>query len=374
MSAASASERVAAIEGFRGVAVLLVVAFHYLFDMSVRESTLAYYPFADRYGHPLLGYGKTGVQFFFIISGFVIALTLERCQDWRDFAIKRAARLMPGMLLCTAITYAVLNAVPKQIWTVSPIDVLPSLTLISEHAWSWLLGTNVGVVDGVYWSLFVEAQFYVLAAALYFGVKRVPLLWSLTLVLFVMAGLTRLPLSAQWPTVFAVLRSMTVYDSLPFFLAGVAFHCIATKRHVKSAAAVVTLTIMLTAVRNLKSDPGLLLFYGTYFALFAVLVTRPALLRPFEWRPLLFVGATSYTIYLLHNRIGVSLTYNLAPHLPDALAKSLFLPACMLALCCTAAWVIDRYWEVPLRKRIINRFCKRPRSAYVTGATAPRAH
>ncbi|MGY4827986.1 acyltransferase family protein [Sphaerotilaceae bacterium SBD11-9] len=366
MSTTPASERVAAVEGFRGVAVLLVVAFHYLFDLGAHEASAAYYPFGNRFAHPLLGYGKTGVQFFFIISGFVIALTLERCSNWREFAVKRAARLMPGMVLCSIITFGVLSVVPQKIWEVKLIDMLPSLTMIGETPWSWLLGVPVGVVDGVYWSLFVEVQFYLLAATLYFGARRIPLMWSLTGVLLAMWCLSRSPLQTYWPIGYTLLKSMTVYDSLPFFLAGVAFHCVASHRHVRSATGVIALSALLTIVRNLKSDPAILFFYGTYFALFAVLVTRPSLLRAFEWRPLLVVGAASYTIYLLHNRIGVSLTHNLAPSLPVPLAQSLFLPACMLTLCVGTAWLIDRYWDAPLRKWIVRKFCKPTGAARVS--------
>ncbi|MGC2518224.1 MAG: acyltransferase family protein [Burkholderiales bacterium] len=40
-------------------------------------------------------YGFYAVQLFFIISGFVISLTLEKSNSWRDFAFSRLSRLYP---------------------------------------------------------------------------------------------------------------------------------------------------------------------------------------------------------------------------------------------------------------------------------------
>src|SRR5258706_3339002 len=41
-------------------------------------------------------HGFYAVQLFFIISGFVISLTLEKSNSWRDFAFSRLSRLYPA--------------------------------------------------------------------------------------------------------------------------------------------------------------------------------------------------------------------------------------------------------------------------------------
>ena len=45
-----------------------------------------------------MGAGHFGVELFFIISGFVILMTIERLKTVRDFAIARVTRLMPAFL------------------------------------------------------------------------------------------------------------------------------------------------------------------------------------------------------------------------------------------------------------------------------------
>jgi len=46
-----------------------------------------------------LGAGHFGVELFFIISGFVILMTIERKKTILDFGLSRAARLMPAFLV-----------------------------------------------------------------------------------------------------------------------------------------------------------------------------------------------------------------------------------------------------------------------------------
>lgn len=77
------------VQGLRGVAVLLVVAFHA--------------------GWAMPG-GYVGVDVFFVISGFVIGrrLVVELAEtgtlDLREFYARRARRLLPALAVCTLVT------------------------------------------------------------------------------------------------------------------------------------------------------------------------------------------------------------------------------------------------------------------------------
>jgi len=96
----SPGPRLAQLDALRGVAALLVVGFHY----TTR--------FDQLYGHagePLLSlpWGHYGVNLFFMISGFVIFMTLERTQRATDFVVSRFSRLYPaywGALLKNRLT------------------------------------------------------------------------------------------------------------------------------------------------------------------------------------------------------------------------------------------------------------------------------
>ena len=69
-------ERLRVLEAFRGIAILAVLACHY-FSTWQRPVNLYLYDHDHRALAPL---GGLGVEFFFMISGFVILLTLERCE------------------------------------------------------------------------------------------------------------------------------------------------------------------------------------------------------------------------------------------------------------------------------------------------------
>lgn len=81
------------------MAILMVLLFHYF----SRWTFL--YPYKDKYD--FFTYGKMGVQFFFIISGFVILYTLENTTNFITFWKKRMVRLFPSMLIASIITYFV---------------------------------------------------------------------------------------------------------------------------------------------------------------------------------------------------------------------------------------------------------------------------
>ena len=94
------SARISSLDALRGIAALAVVLYHYTF----RYNAL--------YGHnfslePLsvLKYGHLGVQLFFIISGFVIYLSIENTQSIKKFASNRFARLYPAYWCAVFVTF-----------------------------------------------------------------------------------------------------------------------------------------------------------------------------------------------------------------------------------------------------------------------------
>ncbi|TOO76409.1 acyltransferase, partial [Vibrio parahaemolyticus] len=81
----------------RGIAALAVVIYHYL------------YRYNELYTHQDLNldwayWGKYGVQLFFIISGFVIFMSLERVKKPLDFIASRFTRLFPAYWIALIIT------------------------------------------------------------------------------------------------------------------------------------------------------------------------------------------------------------------------------------------------------------------------------
>ena len=102
-----------------------------------------------------LGPGHFGVELFFIISGFVILMTIERKKTVREFAISRTARLMPAFLaaLVMATVIRILSPVPV-LDTPTVLQFLANLTMAPS-----LFGQTP--MDMPYWTLTYELVFYI---------------------------------------------------------------------------------------------------------------------------------------------------------------------------------------------------------------------
>jgi len=106
-----ASRRLSSLDGLRGTAVLAVLLYHYTYwyehVVSQHPSILFRFP-----------WGKFGVECFFVISGFVISLTLDRTKTLVEFVRARLARLYPTFLTCLLITSTItaLAGPPDMAW------------------------------------------------------------------------------------------------------------------------------------------------------------------------------------------------------------------------------------------------------------------
>jgi peptidoglycan/LPS O-acetylase OafA/YrhL len=162
------SHRIDLLDSFRFLAVMSVLLYHFTFRWGHQ------YPNGTYYGD-LFKYGYLGVNFFFIISGFVISYTLENTADFKAFFKNRFIRLFPPLLLCTLITFGAAALLDKDnlfSFAHRSRNLLPSLTITNPRIWELLTKGNFAWINGSYWSLWVELQFYVIASTLYFLGKK----------------------------------------------------------------------------------------------------------------------------------------------------------------------------------------------------------
>ena len=140
------SRRLSQVDALRGLAALAVVFFHF-----TTRFTELYLP--DYRPSLSATYGYFGVNLFFIVSGFVIFMTLERTAKPMDFVVSRFSRLFPtywaGILLTFCITH----------WLGLPGKLVEFWPAIANFL---MIHSIFGVphVDGVYWTLEVELLFY----------------------------------------------------------------------------------------------------------------------------------------------------------------------------------------------------------------------
>lgn len=158
---------VPAIDGLRGAAALLVLLFHAWVYTDA--------PLGGGALRALVAAGGLGVDFFFVISGFVLFLPVARRDgdfgDVRAYAVRRVARIVPAYylsLFVQALLVRPLTGFPSPLASPGGWLVLAAHLLFLQHELptsvaraAGYAGNVVGFgVNGVVWSLSIEALFY----------------------------------------------------------------------------------------------------------------------------------------------------------------------------------------------------------------------
>ncbi len=161
----SPSRRIEYLDGLRGLAIAIVLLFHGY----CRWPEL--YPFGAAYAGSPVDTDITGVQLFFMISGFVILMSAEATRTLTSFIYKRWIRLFPAMLACSLFVYFTASLFPERPrGAIDIFDLLPGLSLLSDKAWFMFsyFGIHPKSIEGAFWSLYIEVRFYVIFGSAYF--------------------------------------------------------------------------------------------------------------------------------------------------------------------------------------------------------------
>jgi peptidoglycan/LPS O-acetylase OafA/YrhL len=164
-------KRIVFLDGLRGVAILLVLLFHAF----ARWPELV--PYGDKYASiQFFQYGWLGVDLFFMISGFVILMTLEKTKTFFEFLYRRWLRLFPAMLIVSILVFVTARwFFPERPAGIPELrDLMPGLTFMEEGIWQKIFNSPQGLLEGAFWSLFVEVKFYLIFGIMFFtlGVNR----------------------------------------------------------------------------------------------------------------------------------------------------------------------------------------------------------
>jgi peptidoglycan/LPS O-acetylase OafA/YrhL len=289
-------ERLEVLDSFRAIAILAVVVHHYFSRWAPPDHPRNLYGYASSYPQ-WLDIGALGVQFFFMISGFVIFMTVERCRHVFEFWSRRFARLYPAYVAATALTFVLANLAGPPEFASSAIDAAIGLLFLT----TFIPGTRF--VEPAYWSLVVEMQFYFWIGLLYALARNC---FIAAWVGFVALGLAAWTIGS-WEGLHAarsVARYVLIAPYLPQFTAGMA--CYLAFRGRGTEAAVLAATAVIGYYATARIYP--LEFHLAHVAMVAAFIGF--LTGRLEWlalRALVFVGGISYSLYLLHQYVGVIL-------------------------------------------------------------------
>lgn len=287
----SPSARVVELDALRGIAAVAVMAYHY---------TTGY---ARQIGHvgglPLdFAFGNYGVQLFFLVSGFVIFMTLDRTRTAMDFVVSRFSRLFPAYWVAMAITAAVVYTVGLHSQRLQAHDLLLNATMVQDF-----LGAEE--LDGSYWTLEVELFFYAqmlfwFALGLLGRVRWIIGGWLL------LAALEGCFEKLGWHFSYA-LRELLILRFIPFFAIGILFYRLRT-RPAEWRGDVAMIALALLAI-GVGQKPVFLLVACTCCAIFASFAM--GWLRFLNLPLFAFIGGLSYTLYLIHQSVGFVVIYRL---------------------------------------------------------------
>ena len=165
------SRRLEYIDGMRGLAILMVIACHYL-------PNAADYTFTQELGifKMMLLYSTnlawTGVDLFFVISGFLIGGILMRNREssnfFNVFYVRRFFRIVPAYLIWLAILAAGLAGIlPVHEVFENNFPLWAHLTF-TQNLLTTSTGTFGSIWEIVTWSLAVEEQFYLVLPLMIF--------------------------------------------------------------------------------------------------------------------------------------------------------------------------------------------------------------
>lgn len=156
------------LDGLRFIAITMVVLFHLSGHVASHSPVSFQTPPAEDRLAQLLVHGHYGVQFFFIISGFILALPfashyLRETPRVRlsAYFTRRLTRLEPPYLLSLIAFCALIVLLKGE--TVG--DLLPHLAAGFAYLHNIIYGSG-NRINGVAWSLEVEVQFYLLVPLL----------------------------------------------------------------------------------------------------------------------------------------------------------------------------------------------------------------
>ena len=328
------------VDGLRAVAVVAVVLFH------------------AGFGCPG---GYVGVDVFFVISGFLITRLIQRqvaegSFSYREFWARRARRLIPALIVVLLATMAAgyVLMLPHDYKELGQASVAQSVGLANFYYWreaGYFAGPSELKPLLHTWSLAVEEQFYLLMPMVmvvsyrFWGASYARVLACLALV------------SVGWSVYATSLYPDASFYLLParaweLLLGGLLVSIACRWRpgpRIAEAVSILGLLAIFYSILAFGSStvfPGvaaILPSVGTAAVILANAHHKTTAWRVLSWRPIVFVGLISYSLYLWHWPLLVFARYmGIGEGDPWTTLMLIVIAFCVSAL----SW---RYVEIPFR-------------------------
>lgn len=176
------------LDGIRGLAIILVISFHYWGNI------------------PIFSFGWCGVDLFFVLSGYLITSRLIDLQQQKNslkkFYINRALRILPLYYLTLIIFYIGFNLlVKKQNFYLFDFYNHNRLSFVLFFQ-NWSIITSHGpreIFLDHFWSLAIEEQFYLIWPLFLYSFWQKKFFYKLIISLIILIIITRTIIYFQYP-------------------------------------------------------------------------------------------------------------------------------------------------------------------------------
>lgn len=314
------NKRIQELDGLRGIAAIFVVLYHFTNRFEEKFNLDIFPSFIN------FEYGHYGVQLFFIISGFVIFMSIKRkeeIQSPKEFLTKRFIRLYPTFWTSLIFTFLIVSLIGPFTLKSSFLEFIVNFTMFPRLF-------NYDYVDGVYWTLSVELVFY----------------------LFILFLLTIKQTNNYiiFSTVYIIIGFMLYFKFSLFsyylhgllFLIGMNFYKIWMKESTYKNHLLIFFSLLLY-VLTFKNE--LIIVVSILILVFYLLVNN--CLGFLNNKFFVFLGTISYSLYLIHQNVGHSIELKLIEYGFTNYWIVLFIPLIIILL---LSYVITFKIEKPIIK------------------------
>jgi peptidoglycan/LPS O-acetylase OafA/YrhL len=310
----------------RGVAAFLVCLFHFIGYSDIREDLFSSSSWISTIG----SLGANGVYIFFVISGFVIPLSLSKdnfkLTQLHRFLSKRFIRIeIPYLvsillILLVGLVFALKN---NTHYTINIEQfIYHVLYLIPFSTFEWY---NI-----IYWTLAIEFQFYIVIGLLFY-------LLSSEKKVAILIGIMIFGASS-----FIGQDNRFVFHYSTIFLQGIILFLIKTKRiHSTKGAFFIGICILTTAYLHsieISIFSALTLIAINYLEIDNKITNR--------------FGEISYSLYLTHGLIGGNILYLFSRYLTSYPGKIILV---ILSLCASLVFSYLYWWLIERPSRKLSR-------------------
>jgi peptidoglycan/LPS O-acetylase OafA/YrhL len=356
-------ERILPLDGLRGIAVILVLGFHFL-NNQYQQVDISSLNILERSLMFSTYFGWCGVDLFFVLSGFLIATILMKNRDspkyFITFYVRRFIRIIPIYYLLLLIFWVCkfspwYNAEAYIFEKEIPIGYY---FLFLQNFMMSAAGHFGAEALTPTWSLAIEEQFYIIIPFVIYFLKPKYVIYFIIFCL-ILGPISRY-FSVNWYQKYTLLTSRMDSPSMGVLIAWLLQkknseeYIIAHISHIK-VIAIFLLTA--SALIYVFSDPGILnhTLIGLNFALIVIIVLNTAkgfLYNVLTNKFLIHIGGISYFLYLYHQLLNGLLHLIILKHQAPILDNNAAILISLTALIVTwlLAMLSFRYFESPLIK------------------------